>query len=460
MNLDQLRKHADVKSEETEEEVKRIERRIKSLQSNWIWACILIGVAIILLGICHPTQKNGLTLNEFGDWLGGTLASLLSLVGIIYIYIAFLGQKQQVMLQQLEIIYNRIEIKESQEVLKAQQKQMENQNDIQQKQKFESTLYNMIGLYHEIMNSMSKEETGKNFFKNHKDYLKKQIHTDIADLGKSLGFPIGGQMYKYHFNSEKDDLAHYLRVMYRIFKFIDKGELLNEEEKWFYVKTIRGQLSEGELFILFYNAHSYNGNNFREMVKKYNLLKHLPITDKLEFERYYRQGFKAQMIYDENHEEFYPNYLENGNSINLMKDIIDFCAINLRGVLSTGVAAVNRFVYSLNDPNKVMEFQASFVNGTLELMIIVNSAELRQTLKPDLSTEEFANQMLNLLLDVGNVILVHDNFIDYQLQEKIKRETRMSIYEGDEPLYKGMNSFHLLMQEPTEIPFTTLKDKY
>ena len=81
---------------------------------------------------------------------------------------------------------------------------------------------------------------------------------------------------------ENPRLASYFRLLYRICDFIDNAEL-KEEKKKDYLKFLRAQLTTSELFLLRYNAQIYEGENFKRYINKYNLLKHLPVFELLEF---------------------------------------------------------------------------------------------------------------------------------------------------------------------------------
>lgn len=82
------------------------------------------------------------------------------------------------------------------------------------------------------------------------------------------------------------EVSHCFRTLYRIYDFIDRARL-SDDIKGEYLKIIRAQLSEGELFFLRYNAMSFYGSNFVTYVNKYHVLKHVPIFDLLEFKQYW-----------------------------------------------------------------------------------------------------------------------------------------------------------------------------
>lgn len=73
-------------------------------------------------------------------------------------------------------------------------------------------------------------------------------------------------------------LSSYFRNMYNAIKLIDNEKEFNDNEKEELVKTYRAQLSNPELYILFFNVISPFGKKWREnnYIKKYKLLKNIP----------------------------------------------------------------------------------------------------------------------------------------------------------------------------------------
>lgn len=69
--------------------------------------------------------------------------------------------------------------------------------------------------------------------------------------------------------------------MYRILKYIDNSNF-DKSTKEHYAKILRSQLSNNELLVFYYNCHSDLGIKAREIVGKYNLLKHINQLDKIE----------------------------------------------------------------------------------------------------------------------------------------------------------------------------------
>lgn len=107
-----------------EAEIENATRRIESRQAEidaelqllvtqiekyttWAWRFVWFGAFVAVIStifyLCNNTET-GFGLNLLGDFMSGTVASIWSLAGLFFIYVAFLGQKQQLLNQQLEIM--------------------------------------------------------------------------------------------------------------------------------------------------------------------------------------------------------------------------------------------------------------------------------------------------------------------------------------------------------------------
>lgn len=96
---------------------------------------------------------------------------------------------------------------------------------------------------------------------------EKKNGKDINSLKKSYNF-----IYKEQ--QQRQYLGHYFRNLFHIFKFIDESQF-NEKEKSEYAEIVRAQLSYLELHFLFLNCLIEEGEDFRQYVTKFELLKEL-----------------------------------------------------------------------------------------------------------------------------------------------------------------------------------------
>lgn len=73
-------------------------------------------------------------------------------------------------------------------------------------------------------------------------------------------------------------MSVYFRNMYNAIKLIDGSDALNSQEKKDYIKILRAQLSNAELYVLFFNLMSRFGKKWIEngYVEKYQLLQNIP----------------------------------------------------------------------------------------------------------------------------------------------------------------------------------------
>lgn len=466
MKIREFRAYIKEKETEVDCEIKTLETKISSTKA-WVRVCFISSGVAFAFGIYNSIGEEALDLNEFGDFLGGTVASLLSLAGIFYIYMAFLGQKQQLQIQQLELLYNRLEIRESREELKGQRVQLEKQN-------FESAFYTMLGLYHDIMNSFSKTESGKNYLSRTTDYIKKTlIHQNITEVN---GIMPGKVHYEQYFEEHKDELAHYFRVLYRIFKFIDDSKTSKEEEqKWFYIKIVRAQLSEAELFLLFYNAFTHNGENFKTLIVKYNLLKHLPLKDKLEVERFYRDKFRAsyEIATDfsklsdfalEDDKRIKVNYPKNPETIYAMRSLID--GLNYVISATTGNEGVAVHEYLLYDKLRYYFIEAEYQKGKLTLEF---RFDIKNTQNPPfhffkflgfeskVAIEEFRN-MLECILYFK---FCHDTFFLLQSDDNVNINSWVVLNKQTDKDDRSLtNSIFASIERTDGKGLELLKDKY
>lgn len=116
-------------------------------------------------------------------------------------------------------------------------------------------------------------KTWKDFMMEYlKDYKEPERLVDaiIERLDKEKNYILNRPNQNY--------LSVYFRNMYNAIKLIDEASVIGKDEKTEYVKILRSQLSNAELYVLFFNVISRFGKKWIEhdYVTKYQLIQNLP----------------------------------------------------------------------------------------------------------------------------------------------------------------------------------------
>ncbi len=77
----------------------------------------------------------------------------------------------------------------------------------------------------------------------------------------------------------------HMRLLYQLLSLLSESGL-DEKSERIYAKSLRGQLSDMELVLVRYNCWRKVGKNMRLLVAKYNIMKHLPLLNLLEYRKY------------------------------------------------------------------------------------------------------------------------------------------------------------------------------
>lgn len=103
----------------------------------------------------------------------------------------------------------------------------------------------------------------------------------------------------------QDEVGNYFRMLYQAVTFVDNQLNLSYSEKYKYVKMLRGQMSNMEEVILFYNSlcdvglsWEYRGDNQNspDLITKYNLIKNIPANfTRVSFESFYPNVYYEYM---------------------------------------------------------------------------------------------------------------------------------------------------------------------
>ncbi len=117
----------------------------------------------------------------------------------------------------------------------------------------------------------------------HKDFLQEKLNR-YSGNGELVEFLMKSKNSRLKADNEyvgranQTTLSSYFRNMYHLIKYVDSQKLLSSKEKIRYINILRAQLSDSELWLLFFNVISRFGKKWREneYITRYQLIKNLP----------------------------------------------------------------------------------------------------------------------------------------------------------------------------------------
>lgn len=267
------------------------------LEKTIIWFASLLILVLLPLSVLYFWQEtfdlsapvNDGKFGTFGDFVGGVLGSIWSLCGVILFYLALKEQRKDFR-NNNKALLKQIEALEMQgQEFKLQRNEMElartvsrEQSKIIRSQRLDATYFSLIGLYKKTISELDLKDSGGNYFKSLKASIQEERSLENDPKEKHCSIK---SRYSDEYFTRTEELSHYFKTVYRVIKIVDEAEI-SEIEKFRYIKIMRSQLSENELLALYYNSHSDFGGEFYKLILKYNFLKHLPCTSKVEFSHY------------------------------------------------------------------------------------------------------------------------------------------------------------------------------
>jgi hypothetical protein len=250
---------------------------------RFAWFLVVCGAIAAAWGlyIIYNDKTDSLFLEKLsfvGSFFQGAVGSLWALAGLMFIYVAFLGQKQQLLLQREE--------------MEGQEKQFQSQQESIKRQNFESAFFQLLNLHNQNVVQLQghingREEKGRACFvgwfnelfkPDFRSWLLRKSGGNIQTINiESLN--VASEYYLDFYANNRANFAHYFRTLYHIFKFVKNGDIPDSEKKR-YASLTRAQLSANELAFLFYNGISPYGEKFKPLIEEFGLLEHLD-EDKL-----------------------------------------------------------------------------------------------------------------------------------------------------------------------------------
>lgn len=118
----------DQKIEKLEAAVTELEKK-QNLFNHGAWCATYIGIGLFLSGWIIRIAYSGWPPEHLGSYLSGTAGAVWGFSGLLFIYLGFLGQKQEIKNQQIELILTRVEMKANRNELSGQKEQLQLQKE-------------------------------------------------------------------------------------------------------------------------------------------------------------------------------------------------------------------------------------------------------------------------------------------------------------------------------------------
>lgn len=285
---------------EIENELAILHNRIDDY-NKLAWFFVWFGLVIAIFAIVYYCIKNdiqGFSLNLLGDFMSGTVSATWSLAGLFFIYVAFLGQKQQLLNQQLEIMYSQLEVKCTRLELHGQKQEMIDQNNTLKHQRFENTFFNLTSNFRSIVLNLNNNETHE-VFKMTGDYCIDQMYNIykrkcLSHSGReyNLNMAVSVQtlkdVYEIHMTNQfKTNMNRFCKSFYSLIDYIKVFKVENNE---LYLSIVLEMLPTHGLELLFYYTFCDEGNiKYKEIIEELSLLRNYIVLNLITVE----------------HEEFY-----------------------------------------------------------------------------------------------------------------------------------------------------------
>lgn len=238
----------------------------------------VLGVIVFIVWICAPSLVSYFLIGEASEKhvvnyeMRGQFGDLFGSVNALFSGLAFVGLIIAILLQKNELELQRQELSETREEFKDQNKTMK-------KQRFENTFFNLLSLHNEIVSSASIDRGNNMYFTSRQVYevIFNNFKMNYARNSTDTSLDKTRAVFNDFYNRHEAILGHYYRNLYRIYDFISHSDI---DDKIFYAKIVRAQLSNKEMVLLFYAAYFLDsGKGFQEHVSKYNVFDNLRPAD-------------------------------------------------------------------------------------------------------------------------------------------------------------------------------------
>lgn len=267
---------ANIKIEPLSLEDKKALEEKKTAGSAWhllIAICIILVILALVFFLWKQPKYyfdekiNHNLFGTFGDFVGGILGTI---VAVFSVYFLVQTLRKQIDSNAETTKSNRKLIESNEKLLALNNLQLfDNQFQLLYKQYLIAVENYQEG---NLQGRKALEEKVKKFlsitFNNAQEYKRRSM--------------AAVDNFKDFYAANRVECSVHFRLLYLLVSLIAEADI-EEENRVMYAKSIRGQLSEGELAVIRYNCLTDNGMKMQQFVNQFNLLKHLPLMSIFEF---------------------------------------------------------------------------------------------------------------------------------------------------------------------------------
>lgn len=196
-------------------------------------------------------------VGQYGDFVGGVVGTILSIVLLYYTF----GLQRE-------------DSKKNARIYELQQ--------------LNDKFFKLMEIYNEQLKHLVYKDDDETY--SGKEALHRYLQDMQAGFEETISYnqrrKRAVEAYFEFYANNRDFAPLYFRTLYRLLEEIYGSGSNVYEEKIKYIKIIRSQFSDSELVFIRYNAMTPMGTNFAPYINRYNLLKHLPPLELLEFKEW------------------------------------------------------------------------------------------------------------------------------------------------------------------------------
>ena len=230
------------------------------------WICIFF---LIILFLPVLLTKFPFCISDFsntgpiGDTIGGIMGPFVAIAAAMLTFLAFWVQFKANEQQRKDIALER----------------------------FESNLFELIHIQQDITNNLifvekkgnknKVQAQGRDVFQ----YVYEDYNFGLDSKYDNTPIIVGVKtLMRYQSVNRYTDLKelgcldHYFRHLYRVFKYINDSDVIDDTDKYKYACMVRASLSQYELIMLFYNCLSSNGREkFKPLIERYAIFNNIRV---------------------------------------------------------------------------------------------------------------------------------------------------------------------------------------